>query len=79
MTGRYCAACGEHTEPHDYSVKHFVTEVLETTAHLDWRVFTSFRSLLTHPGQLTVDFLAGRRKTRLGPVQMFVVCPYRPE
>jgi hypothetical protein len=74
VTGRYCADCGEHTVPHDYSMKHFVTEVLETTAHLDGRVFTSFRSLLTRPGQLTTEFLAGRRKTVLGPVQMFVVC-----
>ena len=31
VTGRYCADCGEHTEPHDYSMKHFVAEVLETT------------------------------------------------
>jgi hypothetical protein len=74
VSGRYCADCGEHTEPHDYSLKHFFTELLETTAHLDGRVFTSFRSLLTRPGQLATDFLAGRRKTQLGPVQMFVVC-----
>ena len=26
VTGRYCADCGEHAEPHDYSIKHFVTE-----------------------------------------------------
>ena len=62
VTGRYCADCGEHTEPHDYSMKHFVEEVLETTAHVDGRVFASFRSLLTRPGQLATDFLAGRRK-----------------
>lgn len=74
VTGRYCVDCGEHTEPHDYSMTHLVKEVLESTAHLDGRVFTSFRSLLTCPGQLTTDFLAGRRKTRMGPVQMFVVC-----
>ena len=74
VTGRYCADCGEHTEPHDYSMKHFVEEVLETTAHVDGRVFASFRSLLTRPGQLATDFLAGRRKTQMGPVQMFVVC-----
>jgi hypothetical protein len=74
VTGRYCAACGEHAELHDYSMKHFVEEVLETTAHVDGRVFGSFRSLLTQPGQLAADFLAGRRKTQMGPVQMFVVC-----
>jgi len=74
VTGRYCADCGERIEPHDYSMKHFFTEVLETTAHVDGRVFASFRSLLARPGQLTIDFLAGKRKTLMGPVQMFVVC-----
>ena len=74
VTGRYCADCGEHTEPHDYSVKHFVEEVLETTAHVDGRVFASFWSLLARPGQLATNFLAGKRKTQMGPVQMFVVC-----
>ena len=24
VTGRYCADCGEHTEPHDYSMAHFI-------------------------------------------------------
>ena len=74
VSGRYCADCGERTEPHDYSMKHFIEEVIETTAHVDGRVFASFRSLLARPGQLATDFLAGRRKTQLGPVQMFVVC-----
>src|SRR6478736_7584616 len=74
LTGRYCADCGEHTALHDYSMRHFVEEVLETTAHVDGRVFASFRSQLTRPGQLTTDFLSGKRKTQLGPVQMFVVC-----
>lgn len=74
VTGRYCAECGEQTVPHDYSMKHFFAEVLETTAHLDGRVFASFRLLLTRPGQLVTNFLAGKRKTQMGPVQMFVVC-----
>jgi hypothetical protein len=37
-------------------------------------VFTCVRSLLTRPGQLTTDFLAGKRKTQAGPAQMFIVC-----
>ena len=73
-TGRYCAECGEHTGPHDYSMKHFVEEVLEATVHFDGRLFASVRSLLARPGELAGSFLAGRRKTQLGPVQMFVVC-----
>jgi hypothetical protein len=74
VIGRYCVECGEQTEPHDYSMKHFAAEVLESTVHVDGRVLNSFRSLLTCPGQLTTQFLSGRRKTLMGPVQMFVVC-----
>jgi hypothetical protein len=65
--GRYCAECGEHIGPHDYSMKHFAEEVLESTAHVDGRVFASFRSLLTRPGELASQFLAGRRKTQMAP------------
>ena len=74
VTGRYCVDCGERTEPHDYSMRHLAEEFVETTAHVDGRVFASMRSLLTRPGQLAADYLAGRRKTQMGPVQMFVVC-----
>jgi uncharacterized protein DUF3667 len=74
VTGRYCANCGEHTKRHDYSMAHLIAEVLETAVHMDGRVLGSFRSLLARPGQLTTDFLAGRRKSQMGPVQMFVVC-----
>jgi len=74
VCGRYCSSCGEPTEAHDYSLKHFVEEVLESTVHVDGRVFASFRLTLTRPGQLVNRFLAGARKTQMGPVQMFVVC-----
>ena len=74
LTGPYCAHCGEVAHAHDYSLTHFLHELLETTAHVDGRVFASFRALLTQPGQLALDFLAGRRKAQMGPVQLFLVC-----
>ena len=74
LAGRYCAACGEAAGHHDYSLKHFAEEALETLAHVDGRVFSTFRSLVTQPGQLASNFLAGRRKSQMGPVQLFVVC-----
>jgi hypothetical protein len=74
VSGRYCGECGEDARPHDYSIQHFVAELLETTAHVDGRVLASFRSLLIRPGQLAADFLSGRRKSQMGPMQMFVVC-----
>ena len=74
LSGRYCSTCGEAVVHHDYSLKHFAEEALETLAHVDGRVFSSFRSLVTKPGLLVSNFLAGRRKSQMGPLQLFVVC-----
>lgn len=74
LSGRFCSACGEAAGHHDYSLTHFAEEAIETFAHVDGRVFSSFRSLVTRPGLLASSFLAGRRKSQMGPVQLFVVC-----
>ena len=57
LSGRFCAACGEAATHHDYSLKHFGEEALETFAHLDGRVFSTFRSLIARPGLLASNFL----------------------
>jgi hypothetical protein len=74
LSGRYCPACGEAAGHHDYSLKHFAEEALEALAHVDGRVFSTFRSLVSRPGLLASNFLAGRRKSQMGPVQLFVAC-----
>lgn len=74
LTGAYCAQCGEAAHAHDYSIGHFVGELFESLAHVDGRIFTSFRALFIRPGLLASDFLAGRRKLQMGPVQLFLVC-----
>lgn len=74
LSGQYCSACGEQAGHHDYSLKHFAEEALETFAHVDGRVFSSFLSLVTRPGLLAANFLAGRRRWQIGPLQLFVTC-----
>jgi hypothetical protein len=74
LSGRYCSACGEAAGHHDYSLKHFAEEALETLAHVDGRVLSTLRSLVMRPGLLASNFLAGRRRSQMGPVQLFVVC-----
>jgi hypothetical protein len=74
LSSQYCPECGEAAGHHDYSLKHFAEEALETLAHVDGRLFSTFRSLVTRPGLLASNFLAGRRKAQMGPVQLFVAC-----
>jgi uncharacterized protein DUF3667 len=74
VSGRYCSHCGEAVTHHDYSLKHVAEEALEAVAHVDGRVFSTFRALVLEPGALASNFLAGRRKSQMGPVQLFLVC-----
>ena len=74
LAGPYCSQCGEAAPERNYSLVHFAEEALETIAHVDGRVFATFRALLTRPGLLPSEFLRGRRKTQMGPFQLFVVC-----
>src|SRR5690349_11156930 len=73
-SGLYCSNCGEKAGRHDYSLKHLAEEALEAIGHVDGRIISTFRSLLIHPGIPTINFLDGRRKSQMGPVQLFVVC-----
>ena len=41
--------------------------------HVDGRVLKSFRLLLRQPGQLTIDYLRGRRKPYVRPVELFLL------
>ena len=74
VSGQFCSACGEATTHHDYSLRHAAEEMVESLFHVDGRVFSTFRALIAAPGLLTRNFLAGRRRLQMGPVQLFLVC-----
>lgn len=72
---RFCTRCGEkRVEARDYSLRHFFAEALNVIANLESPVPRSFFSLLRRPGLLTAEYLAGRRKRYLKPLQLFVLC-----
>jgi hypothetical protein len=70
----YCANCGEkRVTTHDYSIAHFAEHVVETLTHFDIKSFRALRVLALQPGELTRDYLDGRRKPHIGPIQLFVI------
>ena len=74
LSGKYCAACGEKQPgPDDYAFGHFFDGVIEAFTHADGKIFQSLRLLLTQPGRLTAEFIAGRRKPYLKPLALFLV------
>ena len=71
---RFCSHCGEkRITTKDYSIAHFAEHVLETFTHFDFKSLRAFKVLVLQPGLLTREYLDGRRKRYVGPVQLFVI------
>jgi hypothetical protein len=74
IEGQFCGACGEkRVSAHDYSIAHFAEHALESLTHFDFRSLRAFVTLVRRPGLLTRDYLDGRRRATIGPIQLFVI------
>lgn len=70
----YCPRCGEQrASDRHYSLLHFGEEVLEAFTHADGRLARTLRTLVTRPGELTLAYMAGRRRLYLAPLQLFLI------
>ena len=75
VAGKFCPQCGEkRIEPHDLTLRHFSAHAIEAFTHADGKIFRTLRSLVFRPGELTADYLAGRRRPYIGPLQLFLIC-----
>jgi hypothetical protein len=84
-TTRYCGQCGERAvAPDELSFKRFLSALGEellpgfdaedgtAVRRMGGRVYRTVYTLFRHPGQLTADYIAGRRRPYMKPVQVFV-------
>ena len=72
-SGDYCAGCGQkRLHEGDLSLGHAWHHVVDEVFHLDGKILVSLKLLFTRPGQLTLDFLEGRRVRHVHPIQLFL-------
>ena len=72
-TGDFCPQCGQRcVEDDDLSVRHVAAHVIDELLDVDGRYLTTVKLLLTKPGQLTVDYLEGRRVRHVPPLRLFL-------
>jgi hypothetical protein len=70
----FCPACGEERlRPRDLKVDDIAARLAGAFSNVDGRLLRSFRALLARPGSLTADYVAGRRRLHLGPLQLFLI------
>ena len=71
---RFCSACGQPAIDPNPTLREFVHEAAGEFLLWDGKLATTFRLLLTKPGALTLDYLAGRRARYLSPLRLYLTC-----
>ena len=74
LHGPYCTTCGERrASERDNSLRGFAGEVFQTVTSADRSVLGTLKLLLAHPGELTREFMRGRRIGLMRPLQLFLL------
>lgn len=72
LQGDYCYACGQKAFLHKENFFHFLFEFIADYFHFDGKFFKTTKALFSKPGVLTKDYINGKRKTFLNPIQMYL-------
>lgn len=72
FTGDFCPACGQRNIDLARPIRVLIGEVLRETFELDGRAALTVKTLFRHPGRLTYEFLAGRRRTYTPPLRLYL-------
>ena len=70
----YCPECGQPEIDSDPTLREFLHELAEEFLHWDGKLFRTFRLLITQPGALTREYLAGRRVRFISPLRVYLTC-----
>ncbi len=73
LQGTYCHTCGQLAEDFHRNSWHLLVEAVESLLHLDGKLFNTLPNLIRRPGQLTRDFLDGKRASQVQPFRAFLV------
>ena len=72
VAGKYCANCGQETLIETPTVRHFAEEFVDQFVALEGKLGRTLRVLLTRPGQLTLDYVEGRRQRYVRPLKLYL-------
>lgn len=76
VLGPYCVACGQETIIETPTVMEFVHETLHHYVAAEGKIWRTLWLLVGVPGALTRDYLEGRRKRYIRPVQLYLTLSF---
>jgi hypothetical protein len=72
LRGDFCHVCGQKTASTRLGLHDVFHEVTHEFLHLDGKIITTLKVLITRPGQLTKDLVAGRRVRHVTPLRLYL-------
>lgn len=72
LQGRFCHDCGQRVRALRVRLRDVLVEAVHEISDLDGKIFRTVRLLLTRPGLLTRELLAGRRARYVSPLRLYL-------
>lgn len=72
VSGNFCHECGQETALHPPSAREFVHEFIGHYIALEGKLWKSLLLLLFRPGQLTLEYIKGRRVRYIQPLRLYL-------
>jgi hypothetical protein len=69
---KFCGECGESTTVHSPSAGEFLHEFIGHYVALEGKLWSTLKLLMFRPGQLTAEFLRGRRVRYVNPLRLYL-------
>ncbi|MDA9555767.1 DUF3667 domain-containing protein, partial [Pelobium sp.] len=72
IKGKFCSNCGQENLDLHEPFWHFLGHSIGHYFHFDSKFFHTIVPLITKPGQLTLNYIEGKRTRYLQPISMFI-------
>ena len=73
LLGQYCGNCGQRSRSRLISLWELISDAFGDLLEIDSRLWQTLVQLMLKPGQLTHDYLQGRRARYMPPFRMYLV------
>lgn len=74
LQGSFCHGCGQRASTHRLSIKHFIEhDVVHGIWHIDKGILYTMKGVLTNPGKLSRNYIAGKRAGHFSLVTLLVL------
>ena len=72
LSGPFCSHCGQKATDLDLTLREIFRDALADVLSFDSRIWRTLRRLLAQPGELTLDYWAGKRMRYVPPLRLYL-------